>query len=53
MINYKPKGLAIPLIHTNEYLKYPQKKQNMSKFCRELNFFLHEENWEKELFCPR
>ena len=51
MINYKPKCLAIPLIHTNEYLKYQQKNQNTDKFL--VNFSLHEENWEKELFCLR
>ena len=51
MRNCKPKCLRIPLIHINEYLKYPQKKQSMEKFL--VNFFLLEENCEKKLFCSR
>ena len=34
-----------PLIHTSEYLKYPQRKQNMSKFL--VNFFLHDKKFGK------
>ena len=43
MVNYKPKCLAIPLIHT----KIPEISTNETKYKQiscEL-FFLHEENW--------